>query len=212
MTLDDLRNLDINDFASWPIPVKITVAVAVSILILAAGYWYWIEDDREALAQVEKKEVELRAAYLKKKAMAINLPAYKQQMADMEESFGVMLRQLPNKTEIPELLIDITQAGLGRGLQFVLFKPQAEKTAEFYAILPISIKVIGKYHILGEFISDLAALPRIVALGNLSIAGAGKGKTRKLAMTATAMTYRYLDEDEIQAAQAPAKKKPRRRR
>jgi len=211
MTLDDFKNIDINDFASWPIPVKIFAAIIVCVLIVGSGYWYLISDDREALAQAERRETELRQTFLQKKALAINLPAYQQQMKDMQESFGVMLRQLPNKTEIPELLVDITQAGLGRGLEFVLFKPGAERTADFYAILPISVSVIGTYHELGNFVSDLAALPRIVSLGNLTIAPAGKGGRNQLVMTATAMTYRYLDEQEVEQEQEAKKKHGGRR-
>jgi type IV pilus assembly protein PilO len=212
MTLDDLRNIDVNDFASWPIPVKVFAAGFICLAILFAGWWFFVEDDRVLLTREEGKEQELRQEYLRKKALAINLPAYQQQMADMQESFGVMLRQLPNRTEIPELLVDITQAGLGRGLQFVLFKPENERRADFYAILPISIKIIGDYHSLANFVSDLAGLPRIVSLSDLTIEPIGTQGPGKLSMTATAMTYRYLDEDEVQGAKAEAKQKPRSRR
>lgn len=212
MNLNDLRNLDVSDIGSWPIPMKLLLAAIICVAILGLGYWYWIEDDRQSLAGEEKTELELRETFLKKKALAVNLSAYKLQMKEMEESFGVMLRQLPNKTEIPELLIDITQAGIGRGLQFVLFKPQKENVADFYAILPIDIKIIGNYHDLGEFVSDLAALPRIVSLGDISIAPTGKNRPGKLLMTATAMTYRYLEEEEIQAQRNAKKNKKSRRR
>jgi type IV pilus assembly protein PilO len=212
MTLDDLRNIDVNDFASWPIPVKVFTAGFICVAILFAGWWFFVQDDREVLAKEQNHEQELRQEYLRKKALAINLPAYQQQMADMQESFGVMLRQLPNRTEIPELLVDITQAGLGRGLQFVLFKPENERRADFYAILPISIRVIGDYHSLANFVSDLAALPRIVSLSDLTIKPLGKKEPGKLVMSAKAMTYRYLDEDELQSAKATKKKRPRSRR
>lgn len=207
MNLDDFKNIDINDFGSWPIPVKIAAAVAICVIILFLGYWYYIKDDQESLARAQRRESDLKQTYLSKKALAINLPAYQQQMKDMQKSFGVMLRQLPNKTEIPELLVDITQAGLGRGLEFVLFKPEAERVKDFYAIMPIDISVIGTYHELGNFVSDLAALPRIVSLGNLTITAHGKSKAgNELAMSATAMTYRYLDQQEIdeQSAQNAA--------
>lgn len=198
----DLKNLDINDFSSWPLPFKWAASALACLLILFAGYWFIIKGKMEQLDGARKKEDELRATFMQKKAMAINLPAYKQQMEEMEQSFGVLLRQLPDKTEIPELLIDITQAGLGRGLQFVLFKPEAKRPVEFYAELPISLQVIGTYHELGEFVSDLSALSRIVTLGNITIAPL---KGSRLSMSATAKTYHYLDEDEINAGKAPAK-------
>jgi len=207
MRLDDFRNIDLNDISSWPVPVKIVAAVVIGSLIAFLGYWFWIKGDREELARVTQKEQELRQSYLTKKALAINLPAYEQQMQDMEESFGVMLRQLPNKTEIPELLIDITQAGLGRGLQFVLFKPGSTRFADFYATLPIDVTVTGSYHEMGQFVSDLAALPRIVSLGNFNIKPAAGGR---LSMTTVALTYHYLDEEEI-AAQAASKPAPANR-
>lgn len=206
MLVDDLKNLDINDIASWPIPIKIIGAVIVSTLILALGYWFFIQDQLDALDKAERKEQELRANFLTKKALAINLPAYRQQMANMEEDFGVMLRQLPNKTEIPELLIDITQAGLSRGLKFELVKPGIKIYSDFYATLPIDLKVTGSYHELGQFISDLAALPRIVSLGNIDISPSGN----KLSMKTIALTYHYLDEVEI-AAQSAAKKKKKKK-
>lgn len=207
MLVDDLKNLDINDIASWPIPIKIIGAVIVSTLILALGYWFFIQDQLDALDKAERKEQELRSNFLTKKALAINLPAYRQQMANMEEDFGVMLRQLPNKTEIPELLIDITQAGLSRGLKFELVKPGIKIYSDFYATLPIDLKVTGSYHELGQFISDLAALPRIVSLGNIDISPSGN----KLSMKTIALTYHYLDEVEI-AAQSAAKKKKKKGR
>ncbi|NOZ09575.1 MAG: type 4a pilus biogenesis protein PilO [Gammaproteobacteria bacterium] len=207
MLTDDLKNLDINDIASWPIPIKVVGAIIVSALILALSYWFFIQDQLDALDKAGRKEQELRATFLMKKSLAINLPAYRQQMTDMEEDFGVMLRQLPNKTEIPELLIDITQAGLSRGLKFKLVKPGVKIYSDFYATLPIDLNVMGTYHELGQFISDLAALPRIVSLGNIDISPLDK----KLSMKTIALTYHYLDEEEI-AAQSAAKNKKKRRR
>jgi type IV pilus assembly protein PilO len=209
--LDDFKNIDPNDIASWPTPVKVLAAILIAIAIGIGGYIYFIKDLRVSLERVQKKEQELRQTFLRKKALALNLPAYRAQMQEMQERFGVMLRQLPNKTEIPELLIDITQAGLGRGLQFELFQPGVKSSQDFYATLPINLKVYGSYHELGEFVSDLAALPRIVSLGNIQIQPAGRDRHKKLAMTATAMTYHYLDEED-QAAAAQDNKTARRRR
>jgi type IV pilus assembly protein PilO len=205
MNLEDLNNIDIQNPASWPLPIKIGAIAAACIAILAAGYFMLIEGEQELLVRVEAEEQTLRATFLSKKAFAINLPAYKQQMVEMEQTFGSLLRQLPDSAEVPDLLVDITQAGLGRGLEFVLFKPEKERPAEFYAELPISIKVKGSYHELAQFVSDVAALPRIVTFGNVVIKGSGT-----LEMSAKAKTYRYLDEDEI-SSQA-AKKKPKRGR
>jgi len=198
LSLDELRNIDVQDFASWPNTIKVVLAVVLGLGIVGGGYWFFVKDLQEQLEVVRAREQTLRTTYLEKKALAINLPAYQTQMREMEETFGVMLRQLPDKTEIPELLIDITQAGLGRGLQFELFKPGLKSTADFYATMPISVQVVGNYHQLGEFVSDLAALPRIVSLGDLSIAPAGKGG--HLRMSATALTYHYLDEADAAAA------------
>lgn len=205
MNLEDLNNIDIQNPASWPIPIKIGAILVACVGILAAGYFLLIEGEREQLKRVEAEEQSLRATFLAKKAFAINLPAYKQQMVEMEQTFGSLLRQLPDSAEVPDLLVDITQAGLGRGLEFVLFKPEKERPAEFYAELPISIKVKGSYHELAQFVSDVASLPRIVTFGNVEIKGSGS-----LEMSAKAKTYRYLDEDEI-SSQA-AKKKPVRGR
>jgi len=204
----DFREIDFNDFSSWPIWFKILMAAVICVLILFAGYWFIIKDQIADLERQEKQEIGLKKTFLDKKALAINLEAYKQQMVEMQETFGTMLRQLPNKTEVPELLIDITQAGLGRGLQFELFKPKGRRVADFYAQLPIDIKVHGTYHQLGLFVSDLAALPRIVTVGNLALK---PGKTGLLEMTAVTSTYHYLDEETIQRRQQ-AKKKARAKR
>ncbi|MHB8455471.1 MAG: type IV pilus inner membrane component PilO [Acidiferrobacterales bacterium] len=195
MTLDDLKNIDFNDVGSWPIAVKIGAIVLVCVLILFLGYWFVISDEIDELSQAQKQEENLKQTFLEKKALALNLPAYKQQMEEMGQAFGTLLRQLPNKTEVPNLLVDITQAGLGRGLEFVLFKPEKEKPLDFYAELPVSIKVIGTYHELGEFVSDVAALPRIVTLGQIDITSTAKSD--RLTMTTLAKTYRYLEPDEI---------------
>jgi type IV pilus assembly protein PilO len=208
LTMDDLRNIDVNDIASWPRSVKIAAAVLICIAILAAGYWFIIKDQLAELEKAERAEVALRDEFSEKKALAVNLEAYKQQMVEMQERFGVMLRQLPNRTEVPELLIDITQTGLGRGLQFDLFQPKNKRVADFYAELPINIRVKGTYHQLGEFVSDVAALPRIVTIDDL-VLSPNNGEI--LTMSAVAKTYHYLDEEQIAQRQA-AKSKTRKRR
>ncbi len=201
----DLKSIDFNNPAGWPMPVKIAGVAAACLAVLLVGYLLLIKDQYERYEREEAKEKGLKDTFLSKKAMAINLPAYKQQMEEMQQTFGVLLRQLPKTTEVPNLLVDITQAGLGRGLDFVLFKPEKERPVEFYAELPISIKVTGSYHELGGFVSDVAALPRIVTFGDINITG--DAKTGKLSIAALAKTYRYLESEEIDAIQA-AKQKP----
>ncbi len=208
LTLDDLRNIDFNDIAGWPRSVKVAAAVLICIVILAAGYWFIIKDQLAELEKAERAEVALRDEFSNKKALAVNLEAYKQQMVEMQERFGVMLRQLPNRTEVPELLIDITQTGLGRGLQFDLFQPRNKRVADFYAELPVNIRVRGTYHQLGQFVSDVAALPRIVTIDDLVLSPSG-GEV--LTMSAVAKTYHYLDEEQVAERQA-AKSKTRAKR
>jgi type IV pilus assembly protein PilO len=197
MTLDDFKNIDINNMSGWPLPVKIAGIVLICVALLFGGYWFLIADELAEFDQVQQKEAGLKDTYLNKKGLAINLPAYKLQMDEMHQAFGTLLRQLPNKTEVPNLLVDITQAGLGRGLNFVLFKPEKEKPQDFYAELPINIKVTGGYHELGQFVSDLAALPRIVTIGGIDITS--DAKTGGLTMAAIARTFRYLEPEEIEA-------------
>ena len=197
MTLDDLKNIDINNIPGWPLPIKIGGIAMICVALLFGGYWFLLADELAQYDQEQVKETGLKDAYLNKKGMAINLSAYKLQMDEMHQAFGTLLRQLPNKTEVPNLLVDITQAGLGRGLNFVLFKPEKEKPQEFYAELPINIKVTGGYHELGQFVSDLAALPRIVTIGNIDIAA--DAKSSLLTMSAVARTFRYLEPEEIEA-------------
>lgn len=203
--VDSIKGIDPNNPSTWPLPVKIVGIVLVSGLILLGGYFLFLQDQYELYQRKEAEEKGLKETFLSKKSMAINLQAYKQQMEEMQQTFGVLLRQLPNTTEVPNLLVDITQAGLGRGLDFVLFKPEKERPVEFYAELPISIKVNGSYHELGGFISDVAALPRIVTFGDINIAS--DAKTGRLTVSAQAKTYRYLESEEIDALQA-AKKQP----
>jgi type IV pilus assembly protein PilO len=194
MTLDEIRRLHIRDAGNWPLLPKMVVLGALfAVVVIAGGLFDW-RDQLDSLDQAQAEEVKLRASFASKKAKAVNLELYVQQLREIEESFGALLKQLPNKSEMDALLTDINQAGLGRGLQFELFKPATqEKMADFYAELPISVKVTGNYHDMGAFASDVAQLPRIVTLNDISIVS-DKGT---LTMDAIAKTFRYLDEDEV---------------
>lgn len=206
--LEDVKNADINDPQSWPVSLKMLLIVVGAGAMLFAGYYYIIKDQIEELERFERKELSLKKTYLDKKELAINLPAYRAQMVEIKEKFGFLLQQLPNKTEVPELLIDITQAGLGEGLKFNLFDPGGRRVRDFYAELPIKINVSGSFHQFGMFISEVAALSRIVTVNNLTIK---RSKGKGLSMSAVAKTYNYLDEDEIAARQKKKKKKKKSR-
>jgi type IV pilus assembly protein PilO len=203
MTLDDLRRLDPRDIGSWPVVPKLGALLILLLLIVFAGYWFDWKNQLEELAQARTKEQELRTAFLDKQKQAVNLEAYRKQLAEIEESFGEMLKQLPNKSEMEALLTDINQAGLGRGLQFELFRPaQKESTSEFYAELPITIKLTGKYHDIGAFASDVSQLSRIVTLNDIALV---PNKEGDLVLDAVAKTFRYLDESEIAAQRKVAR-------
>ena len=188
----DINDLDINNIGSWPTAIKGVLIAIVSVGVLALGYFLDIQDQQDNLERIIGEEKRLKSDFEGKQAKAANLEAYKAQMVEMEDSFGAMIRQLPSKTEVEDLLVDISQTGLASGIEFQLFKPLAEKHIEFYAELPITLKMTGDYHQFGEFVSGIAALPRIVTLENISIVG-GKGKKGGLTMDVTAKTYRYLD-------------------
>ena len=189
---NELQEIDIADLSSWPIWFRWLMILLVAGGLLFASFKYIIEPEQKTLAKLERNEVSLKRTYLSKKELVVNLPAYKQQMLEIQDRFGVVLKQLPDRTEVPALLIDITQAGLARGLKFTQFKPAATRTKEFYITLPIAVIVTGKYHQMAEFISDLASLPRIVTLGDVSLK---RGKTgNQLTMKAQLFTYRYLEE------------------
>jgi type IV pilus assembly protein PilO len=210
--LAQLRNVDFNDVGRWPVSVKMIAVTVICVAVLGAGLWLDTRTQMETLDSTRQKEQALRKEFLEKQDKAANLDAYKAQMEEMKRSFGAMLRQLPSKTEVAELLVDISQTGLQTGLQFELFKPENERPADFYAELPIKIKVAGRYHEFGQFVSDVAALPRIVTLQDFSIsplAGGGKKAQDKkskdtkddgddiLVMEVTAKTFRYLEEEEL---------------
>jgi type IV pilus assembly protein PilO len=207
MTLDDLRRLDPKNIGSWPALPKLGVLLAALILIIIGSYFFDWQGQLEAIDGAKRKEATLRDTFLEKKKTAIDLDAYRKQLADIEKSFGTLLKQLPSKSEMEALLTDINQAGLGRGLQFELFKPAVnENMSEFYAELPITLRVTGSYHDMGAFASDISKLSRIVLLNDISLAPS-QAKDGGLTMDAVAKTYRYLDEDEIAKQKKAAKDK-----
>lgn len=203
MTLDDLRRLDPKNIGSWPAPAKLGVLVIALIAVIAASYFLDWQGQLESIDGAKQKEISLRETFLDKKKQAIDLEAYRKQLEDIDKSFGTLLKQLPSKSEMEALLTDINQAGLGRGLQFELFKPAASETvSEFYAELPINIKVTGNYHDMGAFASDISKLSRIVLLNDITLTQAKDGL---LTMDTVAKTYRYLDEEEISKQKKSAK-------
>jgi len=202
MTLDDIRRLNIREAGSWPLLPKILMLGIMFLLILAAGAYFDWKDQYDTLEVAKREELKLREQYAQKKVKAINFELYVQQLKEVEQSFGALVKQLPNRAEIDALLTDINQAGLGRGLQFELFRPAAqERMADFYAELPISIRITGNYHDMGAFASDVAQLPRIVTLNDLAIANNGG----TLTLEVVAKTFRYLDEEELAKQRAAAK-------
>ena len=190
--VDDLKNVDPNNPGEWPLLVQLAAMAVLFVGILYAGYYFDVSKQLTQIDKLEAKETELKETYEGKQRQAANLEALKEQLREIEQSFGDMLRQLPNSTEVPGLIVDVSQTGLAAGLEFNLFRPTGEQPAEFYAQLPIQISVTGDYHQLGEFISGIAALPRIVTTHNINIT---KAEGNLLNMTATAMTYRALDEE-----------------
>jgi len=197
MNLADLNNLDLdpNNIGSWPVTARIMVVVLLCVAILFAGYYFDTSDQLLNLDQADAKENTLKQELESKQAKAANLDAYKEQMKEMERSFGALLQQLPGKTEVADLLVDISRVGIISGLEFEYFKPEAEAPKEFYAELPIKIRVRGTYHQFGNFVSGTAALSRIVTLHDIAISNSKKGGDGRMTMEATAKTYRYLDED-----------------
>lgn len=205
----DLNNLDLSNIGAWPTAVKIALIIVISAAVAVGGFFLFTKKQIEKLERTERMEITLKQDFEAKQAKAVNLEAYKQQLKEIEESFGAMLRQLPSKTEVEGLLVDISQTGLASGIEFQLFKPQGERFIEFYAELPIQMKMTGTYHEFGNFVSGVAALPRIVTLHDISISQ--DKKSQKLTMNVTAKTYRYLDDVEIKEQQKKKKKKKGRR-
>jgi type IV pilus assembly protein PilO len=207
--VDEIRATNWKDPGTWGGAPKVLVLLAVLIAIPVAGYLVDSSSQIEQLEQLQNTENTLKQQYLDKKKLAINLDLYRQQLREIDTQFGALLRQLPNKSQMDALLVDINQAGLGRGLQFELFRPAPRETVrEFYAELPITVKVVGNYHDMGAFASDVGQLSRIVTLNDVQILA---GKDGTLAMDATARTFRYLDEDEIAAQRKAARKAPAKR-
>ena len=200
--VDQIRSLDPRDVGRWPLAVRgLCIALLFAVCAGFARYMFVWNDDRPILQKAEADERDLRSQFESKQQRAANLDAYKAQLGEMERSFGAMLRQLPGKTEVPNLLVDISQTGLAAGLQEKLFQPSSEKSNGFYAELPIKIKLVGSYHEFGSFVSGIAALPRIVTLHDIEIAPKGKDSTfDQLVLNVTAKTYRYLDEEELSGA------------
>ena len=196
--IEELRSLDPRDPGRWPLAARAgAVGVCFLVLTIVLAYVFVWDEQRPNLQRSEDTEQTLRQEFKTKHAKAVNLEVYKQQLKDIERSFGALLRQLPGKTEVPNLLVDISQTGLSAGLEEKLFQPQPEQKRDFYAELPIRITLTGSYHEFGEFVSGIAALPRIVTLHNIEIKSVNKDAYDQLTLDLTAKTYRYLDEDEL---------------
>ncbi|HET6629785.1 MAG TPA: type 4a pilus biogenesis protein PilO [Woeseiaceae bacterium] len=193
--IEELQSLDVNDVGRWPFAFRVAVIALVFVIVLGIGVWLTIIKDRAPqLARAEQEEQTLRVAFENKQRKAANYDAYKAQLAEIEQSFGTMLRQLPGETEIPSLIVDISQTGLAAGLQEKLFQPLAEIPKDFYAEKPIKIILSGGYHEIANFVSGVAALPRIVTLHDISITPENKDSYDQLSMEVTAKIYRYLEQ------------------
>ena len=194
--VEELQNLDVNDVGRWPLVFRIAVIVIVFVVVVGLGvYWFIVQDKAPQLERVQQEEEQLRITFESKQRKAANYDAYKAQLAQIEQSFGTMLRQLPGETEIPSLIVDISQTGLAAGLQEKLFVPQPEIPRDFYAEKPIKIRLTGGYHEIGNFVSGIAALPRIVTLHDINITREDSNTFDSLSIEVTAKTYRYLDEE-----------------
>ncbi|MBS0513522.1 MAG: type 4a pilus biogenesis protein PilO [Proteobacteria bacterium] len=198
----DFRGLDARDPGVWPLAPRVAVFVGLLVATLAAFWWFDWREQALTLEQRQAEELSLREEWVNKKRQAVNLDEHRRQLSEIDRQFGALLKQLPNRAEMDSLLSDINQAGLGRGLQFDLFKPGSDVIKDFYAEMPIDIKVIGIYHDLGEFASDVAQMPRIVTLNNVALEA---DKDGRLKLDAKAITYRYLDEEELAKKRAAEK-------
>jgi len=204
--LEQFQHLDTNDPGTWPPAPKAALLLGLLVAILVAAYFLDWKGQLEELDAGRQQEIALKQDYVNKKRQAVNIDLYRQQLREIDTSFGALLKQLPDKAQMEALVVDINQAGLGRGLQFELFKPSTETVKEFYAELPITVKVTGRYHDMGAFASDISQLSRIVTLNDLSLA---VGKDGNLTLDAVAKTFRYLDQDELAAQRAATKKAKR---
>lgn len=193
--VEELKSLDINDVGRWPFVFRAAVISIIFVAVTAGGIWFTIiEDKKPALERAEAEEQELKLTFENKQRKAANFDAYKAQLEQIEQSFGTMLRQLPGETEIPSLIVDISQTGLAAGLQEKLFRPEAEIPKDFYAEKPIRIRLTGGYHEIANFVSGIAALPRIVTLHNINITREGQDNFDQLSLEVVAQTYRYIEE------------------
>jgi type IV pilus assembly protein PilO len=193
--VDDLKTLDTSDPGRWPMPIRAGAVGILFVALVATGiYLFVIKDEMPALERAQQTELELRGQFEERQSKAANFDAYRAQLAEIERDFGAMLRQLPGKTEVPSLLVDISQTGLGAGLEEQLFEPSVEIHKDFYAELPIKLRYTGSYHELGTFVSGIAALPRIVTLHDITIRPLSDSNPDELSLDVTAKTYRYLDE------------------
>ncbi|MBK7423944.1 MAG: type 4a pilus biogenesis protein PilO [Propionivibrio sp.] len=202
--LDDFRSLNPKDVGTWPIVPRVAVLLVLVVVILLAGWWFLWNEQLDALAARQQEELKLRDEFVAKKTQAVNLDLYTQQLTEIDRSFGALLKQLPNKSEVESLLVEINQSGMGRGLQFELFKPGQEIVKDFYAELPINVKLTGSYHDFGAFAGDIARLSRIVTLNNIAITTNPQAKDGGLVMDAVTKTFRYLDDEELAAKKKAA--------
>lgn len=202
--LDDFRNLNPKDVGAWPLAPRIAVLIGLFALILLAGWWFWWNEQLDTLAQRQQTELKLKEEFVAKKMQAVNLDLYVQQLNEIDRSFGALLKQLPNKSEVESVLVEINQSGMGRGLQFELFKPGPEVVKDFYAELPINVRLTGSYHDFGAFAGDVGRLSRIVTLNNISITANPQAKDGTLVLDAVTKTFRYLDEEELAAKRKAA--------
>ena len=201
---DDFRNLNPQDVGAWPLLPRIAVLAGLFVGVLVAGWWFVWNDQLDMLTMRQQEEVKLKDEFVAKKTQAANLDLYTQQLNEIDRSFGALLKQLPNKSEVESLLVEINQSGMGRGLQFELFKPGQEIAKDFYAELPINVRLTGSYHDFGAFAGDIGRLSRIVTLGNISISSGSQAKDGSLVMDAVTKTYRYLDDEELAAKRKAA--------
>ena len=197
----DFQDLNPKDVGTWPLAPRVTILLALFLLILLGGWWFFWDEQLVSLENKQQTELKLRDEFVAKKKLAVNLDLYVQRLNEIDRSFGALLKQLPNKSEVEALLVEINQAGMGRGLQFELFKPGAEQVKDFYAELPINVRLTGSYHDLGAFAGDIGKLSRIVTLNNIAIT---QNKDGTLVMDAITKTFRYLDEEELAAKRKAA--------
>lgn len=200
----DFQNLNPKDVGAWPAAPRVTILLALFLAIMLAGWWFVWVDQLDMLEKKQQTELKLRDEFVAKKKEAVNLDLYVQQLNEIDRSFGALLKQLPNKAEVESLLVEINQAGMGRGLQFDLFKPGVEQVKDFYAELPINVRLTGSYHDFGAFAGDIGKLSRIVTLNNISIVTNPQARDGSLVMDAVTKTFRYLDEEELAAKKKAA--------